>query len=141
MRVVWWLLLASCGDNLVPIAPYEARSGDRIKLRTFVYDDGTRQWDPQQFHDAARDERCAPQPWSDGAKYCTPTAMPTVYRDALCTDELGRWLVTQPAPSYFYREFALLGTETISRVYRRGDSTPPPERVFQLTRGSCVETQ
>ncbi len=129
-----------CGDNAIPHDRFEARSGDRIKLRWYAYDDGTRQWDPLAFQDTARDERCTVQRWSDGYTYCTPTAMPTVYSDPACTDEMGRWLATQQPPSYFFREYSLIGEDVVSRIYRRADGRSAPETTYELDHGNCVAT-
>lgn len=141
MRWVPLLLLFGCGDNTLQHDAYQARSGERIALRTFAYDDGTKQWDPTTFYDRERMERCTIQRWSDGNTYCTPPAVPTVYSVPNCVEgEIGRWLATQPAPEHFYREFTLIGGEVISRVFRRISEMAPPQFTYEIMNGRCVQT-
>ncbi|HLL22366.1 MAG TPA: hypothetical protein VK427_09555, partial [Kofleriaceae bacterium] len=141
MRWWWLLLLASCGDNTTTREPYEARSGDRIALRTFLYSDGTRQWDPTVYFDRERGERCTIQRWSDGNTYCTPPAVPTVYTEPTCVDgERGRWLSTQAPPTYFYREYTLIGGEVASRLFGNSGVVAAPAVTYELANGRCVET-
>lgn len=143
MRRLWLLLglTGACGDNTRPRDAHEARSGERIALRTFVYADGTRQWDPAAFFDRERMETCTVQRWADGYTYCTPPAVPTVYSEPNCVDgELGRWLATQPAPNHFFREYTLIGGEVITRVFRRIGEVAPPATTYEITAGQCRET-
>jgi hypothetical protein len=142
MRRALLLLLASCGDNTIPHAAFEARSGSRIGLEIYAYEDGTRQWDPHVFVDRERDEPCTVARWSDGYTYCTPKSFETVYAEEGCVQgELGRWLASEPAPAYFFREFSLPTGEAISRLFRRGDAVAAPAKTYEITNGQCVETQ
>lgn len=135
------LLLASCGDNTIPHAAYEARGGSRIQLEIYAYDDGTRQWDPSVFVDRERGEQCTVARWSDGYTYCTPPSFPTVYSDAGCVDgELGRWLQTGEPPAYFFREHTLPTGEAVSRLFSRGEVVAAPAKTYEITNGRCVET-
>jgi hypothetical protein len=141
MRFVVVLLLASCGDNTIPQSELDARSGSRIQLEIYAYQDGTRQWDPNVFVDRERGEQCTVARWSDGFTYCTPSSFPTVYASEGCVEgELGRWLATEAPPAYFFREFTLPTGEAISRLFRSGQPVVAPAATYEITNGQCVET-
>ena len=141
MRALALLAVVACGDNTSVRVPYEATSGDRIQLLTYTYSDGTKQRDANVFLDRARQEHCGVQRWSDGNTYCTPTAHPTVYTDPGCVDgEVGRWLASEIARHYFYREYTLNNGEVISRLFARGQEIDAPLMTYELANGRCVAT-
>jgi hypothetical protein len=64
-----------------------AHSGTRLKLRYWVFADGTKQWNT--FYDAERKETCSSQSgWPDGNTYCTPSAAGVVYSDTACSQKV-----------------------------------------------------
>jgi hypothetical protein len=70
MRWMPLLLLLGCSDS---IGPYELRSGSRLELRYWHYEDGTRQWDSSVYFDRVLDTECALQQRSYGPTFCAPT--------------------------------------------------------------------
>lgn len=140
-RVAWPALLAvvACGDNVAGSG--EPRSGARLRIAHYVYDDGTRQPETAWFYDADRDERCAERRWSDGNAYCTPAAGDTVYTSADCTTLLGR-IATRGAlpaerPRYAARPYWIDGRWRPSRLFVLGEQTTPPAQVWELRDGVC----
>jgi hypothetical protein len=129
--------LVACGDNLAPETA-DPRSGSRLELQYFEYEDGTRQLADRGFFDAARDEPCRSLQWSDGFTYCTPDAHPAIYTNADCTLELGRVPVDRAAASYFLHTFHVGGDFMPSRLYRRGAAAPPPAGAYQLRDDGCT---
>jgi hypothetical protein len=104
-RGPWALvLLVACGDNLADVDD-GARSGARLALRWYEFEDGSRQWEAQPgvrfeagvahasevYFDRVRDEMCAAQPWLDGIVRCTPEVEMIdnkLFRDPQCTSRV-----------------------------------------------------
>jgi hypothetical protein len=129
--------LVACGDNLAPDTA-DPRSGSRLQLQYFEYEDGTRQLADRGFFDAARDEPCRSLQWSDGFTYCTPEAHPAIYTNADCTLELGRVPVESVPASYFLHRFHVAGDFMPSRLYRRAAAAPAPAGAYELRDDGCA---
>lgn len=142
--LVWLAACAACGDNLTPELG-DARSGSRLKLERYVFDDGSTAIEPASFHDAVRDERCTAQRWSDGHSYCTPSVRTheTVYATDACLSMLGR-VDALPTPdyepAYFQRRFYLNGEWLPSRLFHAGPRTSIPSETWILRDGICIGT-
>lgn len=135
MRGVWLVvaLCASigCGDN----ARAQPRSGSRIALRAYRYEDGARQLVRGHYFDRERVEECVPQRWADGSRYCTPLAAETVFADAQCLTRVARLPVDSVAAYAVDRHENGL----IARIYRLGDPFVSSSRFFwQLRNGKCL---
>jgi hypothetical protein len=126
--------LIGCGDNLGD--PHEGLSGSRIRIERYVFDDGTRLPITRSFHDAARDERCAPRTWSDGSTYCTPATSELAYRDGYCTMPVGR-IATGTTPSYFVRYFRSSTKAWISHLYPAAGKLSIPEYYSLADGATC----
>jgi hypothetical protein len=94
MRWSWFLglalMVAPCACEAEGTS-VPARSGQRLKLYWYVFDDGTRQVDPDRFFDVVRQERCMPEAWTGGETLCTPIIGPYIlgpptFLAADCTD-------------------------------------------------------
>nr|MBA3500197.1 hypothetical protein [Deltaproteobacteria bacterium] len=70
MRWLPLLLLLGCSES---IGPYELRSGSRLELRYWHYEDGTRQWDPNVYFDRVLETECALHQRAYGPTFCEPT--------------------------------------------------------------------
>jgi hypothetical protein len=70
MRWLSLLLLLGCSES---IGPYELRSGSRLELRYWHYEDGTRQWDSGVYFDRVLEKECALHQRSYGPTFCEPT--------------------------------------------------------------------
>lgn len=121
MRWVVLLLLASCGSA----DPHELRDGDRLRLTHWVYEDGTRQWDPSTFFDMEIETECQRAVWSDGHTYCTPVATAIAYADASCSSPVGRVPRGAPRPYSFLRAFSLNSIKRPSRMFRPTSDREP----------------
>lgn len=130
------LAVAGCGDNLAD--PGTPRSGSRLKLAWYEYEDGTRELETAWYYDAELDEHCTPTAWSDGQRYCKPPTDDAVYVTDTCTRSLGRTARgATPAP-FFATRFHLQDQSLPSRVFRRGAATLPPATVWQKHSYGCV---
>jgi hypothetical protein len=133
LRLAMIAVLAACGDNATETSV--PQSGSRLRLVTYVYTDGAREWDPQVFFDRALAARCSIRLFSDGARYCMPEQAGgrTVFVNATCSRAVGTVAPDAAAPPYFIRYFSLGGDSTPSRVYRAHAATAAPLEVwFQL---------
>lgn len=128
-----------CGDDLHPAGdgPFTARSGARLTLQKYRYDDGTELAVSGEFYDTGLHTRCAPQPWSDGAVRCVPVADDAEYTDPACTMRIGlaRTIVK---PSYFVAPDTAAGGAVATRVFRAGAATPPIASYYTLAGGACT---
>lgn len=138
-RLPFALLLAvtACGED-VALDPGVARSGSRLALYRYVYDQATDEVETRWFHDRVRDERCTPRRWSDGVTYCTPDAAEAVYITADCTQLHARAPEGAPAPVYGLRHYWLERTWHPSRLYRVVGPTRPAEMYWELRDGACL---
>ena len=120
MRWLSLLLLLGCSES---IGPYDLRSGSRLELRYWHYEDGTRQWDPSVYYDRALEKECALHQRSYGPTYCEPTD-----GQKLSDDELVR--VFRHTPIGDGRvQVSMLTTE---------DGMQAPGRMFDsVTEGEC----
>src|SRR5690349_20806897 len=114
MRFVVVLLLASCGGDS------RLADGARLRLHYWTYEDGVRVWDPTTYFDTHLGADCQPRIWSDGHTYCTPNAPVVSFRDAACSEPVGR-VPEGDAPRAFVREFAMASERRPSRMYRATD--------------------
>jgi hypothetical protein len=137
VRVVLLLSIAACGDDLDVRDPHSAFSGSRLRVMHHVFEDGTRQLETTWLHDAERDEDCAPEVWSDGARYCTPPSAPAVFVDGACTTLAGK-ATPDTTPAYFRREYVLRGDPLPSRLYEPTEWVAAPSLVWQLLDGQCI---
>lgn len=139
-----WLIaggvaLAGCGGGDDPPGdPIEARSGARIKLRRYVYEDGASTRERDLFYDAERAEDCRPTRWSDGITRCTPANWDLAYADADCTAEIGRDPDSRGAARYFRRNFRISGQTTISKLFVAGAQLPRPAQIWVVIDGVCT---
>jgi hypothetical protein len=145
-RVValWILVLAACGDNAAPDED-GARSGTRLKITDWVFEDGTRQWD--DFYDTQRHEHCDFnwEPWTDGYIYCVPSATAAVhYADAACTQPVitdAPDVATGAPPAYgLVLEGGPCGFQTFtpSHLYARGNKLTLTRYFGWDSDGRCV---
>jgi len=131
--------LGGCGDDLHPAsqALFTARSGARLALQKYRYDDGTELAVSTEFYDGGLHTRCAAQPWRDGAVRCVPVADDAEYADAACTMPigLGRSIAK---PSYFVAPDSAAGGAVATRVFRAGAAAPPITAYYTLAGGACT---
>jgi hypothetical protein len=136
MRLVALLLaLAACGDNLPDSG--DPRSGARLKLGWWVYEDGTRQRETSWYYDAVLGVRCMPATFSDGVRYCGPDSDEAVYTSDTCTQALGRVPVGSTPRLYATTRFYLNGEPEPSRVFRAGAPTFVPGGVWEKHHNGC----
>ena len=134
MRWVSLLLLLGCGDG----DPYELRDGWRLELRYWAYEDGTRQWDPTTFFDAAFRLECRLARWSDGHTYCTPVSSPVAYADSTCNAPVGYVRNGTDVPAAFRRDFVMASEQLPSRLYWRGAERTPLAQYWRFEGNNCV---
>ncbi|MBA3396056.1 MAG: hypothetical protein H0T89_25730 [Deltaproteobacteria bacterium] len=130
-------VLAGCGDNLPPdIAP---KSGTRIKLGWYVFDDGARQLERPVLHDTFLDFTCRPTQFSDGASYCMPIdPAPIGYHDENCTMPVGYQPRGNPPPAFLVQTFAIGGQGRPSRLYRKGLAHGPLATFYAKAGSECA---
>ncbi|HEY4180199.1 MAG TPA: hypothetical protein VGM90_25325 [Kofleriaceae bacterium] len=134
------LILVACGDNAEPPISATPRSGSRLRLLDESWDDLTR-LRSDALYDADRNETCEPTEWSDGRRYCSPSASTAIgFSDAACTHPVALWstLSPFPVPAYFRQQFFAAGSPTTSRLYQRGDRTDAPGEVYARLPGGCM---
>ncbi len=131
--------LGGCGDDLHPAgdAMFTARSGARLTLQKYRYDDGTELAVSSEFYDTELHTRCAPQPWTDGAVRCVPVADDAEYTDPGCTMRIGLGR-TIPKPSYFVAPDTAAGGAAAPRVFRAGAAAPRIAQYYTLAGGACA---
>lgn len=139
---------ASCGDDLPP-PPGLVQSGARLAVAWHVLDDGGARV-PAGLVDRALAAPCAPEPWSDGATYCTPadtTGTEVVFLDDACAGPVGQLLAgddgVPPVPRYFVRHYEVgpagARERRPSRLYRAGTALlDEPTQVWVLDAGVCA---
>jgi hypothetical protein len=128
MRFVVVLLLASCGSG-----DRALEDGDRLHLRYWAYEDGTKQWDPTTYFDTALDAECRPLPWSDGLTYCTPDTLEVAYRDDACAKPVGF-----AEGRTFVRKFTMASERRPSRMYRATDHHVGLDAYWMFDGTACV---
>src|SRR5512143_1483814 len=138
--VVGFLVLVGCGDNLADLND-GARSGIRLKLDWYDYDDGPRHWaQGEVYFDADRDEECKPLEWDDGATYCTPVAFPRdgyePYADAGCTELLAERADVAP---YLSERVDACGMARPAHLYPIRDPVDLDRYWVSLGDGTCQE--
>jgi hypothetical protein len=127
----------ACGDNIVIDDRFEAASGARMKLVGYIYEDGTRQWEPQQLSDTALHVRCTPERWIDGVTRCVPIADDAVYTDAACTMVAGRARMAGEPRVFVQREW-VDDAFVAAHVYRAGEIAAELIDVYYVRRdGAC----
>jgi len=128
-------LLVACGrigfDPLPSPAP--DHSGARLKVVSWRFADGGSI--PYGLYDSERDERCALEPWDDGATYCSPTNTATAgFLDGSCTQPVAANI--DPAcddPAYV----AVFGPLGQTGLYELGSAVAGTE-VYQLFGSACT---
>lgn len=132
------LAIAGCGDNPPGDAPFVAVSGERLALYWYGYNDGTRTPENAEFYDKVQHARCRPQRWFDGVLRCVPLADEAGYRDAACTEPIGRAL-TIGAPTHFLEYGIIDDVSRPLRVHVAGERTMIPTRYYRRQRlgGAC----
>jgi hypothetical protein len=128
-----------CGDDLHPAGEdlFTARSGARLTLQKYRYDDGTELAVSTEFYDTGLHTRCALQPWRDGALRCVPEADDAEYADAACAMPIGLGR-TIAKPSYFVAPDTAAGYAVATRVFRAGATTPPIAQYYMRAAGACT---
>jgi hypothetical protein len=139
-----WLVitaLVACGDNFAD--PAEPRSGSRLKLHYFQYEDGTLELARDHgFFDVEREERCWPVQFSDGFTYCAPidvrgAVARTIFTSSDCTAQLGELSRDAPELDHVVHEF-WVGDEFLpSSLFRIGSIVGQPARRYELRDGAC----
>lgn len=138
--VVAFLVLVGCGDNLADESD-GARSGIRLKLNWYDYDDGPRHWAPGEvYFDSGRNEDCKPVEWDDGGTYCTPETFPRdayePYADAGCTDLLAERADVAP---YLSERVAACGRARPAHLYPIREPIDLDRYWVKLSDGTCQE--
>lgn len=137
IRVALCLALAACGDNLARDLEIEPISGSRLQLTWALYDDGSRQLDPDAFYDVRIHARCTPRRWIDDVVRCVPDADDAVFRDSGCTVAVGR-VRTIEKPTHFLH-YELRGTDWVpARVFRAGLEKVELALHWKLLGGTCT---
>jgi hypothetical protein len=129
------LAIGACGDNEGD--PAKPRSGSRLALTWWQFEDGTRQREVGAYYDRELDIRCSSAEWSDGHHYCAPAADEAVYVNDGCTRALGRTPTSAAPREVFTTRFYLLGRGLPSRVFRRGSTTFAPVGVWEKHDNGC----
>jgi len=131
--------LAGCGDDLRSAGdgPFPARSGARLTLQTYRYDDGTELSVSTEFYDTALHTRCAPGVWPDGAVRCVPVADDAEYTDPACTLPIGLGR-TITKPSFFVAPDTAAGGAVATRVFRAGAATSSIAQYYTVAGGACT---
>jgi hypothetical protein len=131
--------LTGCGDDLHVAGDggFAARSGARLTLQKYRYDDGTELAVSSEFYDTALHTRCAPQPWRDGALRCVPVADDAEYTDPGCTLPIGL-ARTIARPTYFVALDTAAGGAVATRVFHADAAAPPITQYYALTGGVCT---
>lgn len=133
------VVLAGCGDDLHPAADatFAARSGTRLTLQTYRYDDGTELAVSTEFYDTELHTRCAAQAWPDGAVRCVPVADDAEYVDAACTRRIGLGRTIEK-PSFFVAPDTTDGNAPAPRVFRAGAAIASIAQYYTLAGGVCT---
>jgi hypothetical protein len=128
-----------CGDDLHAAgdSAFAARSGARLTLQKYRYDDGTELAVSSEFYDTALHTRCIPQPWLDGVERCVPSADDAEYTDPGCTLRIGLGR-TIAKPTYFVAPDTAAGGAVATRVFRAGAAASPIAQYYALTAGVCT---
>lgn len=129
----------ACSEDVSPVPP---RSGSRLRLVDYVFEDGSRAAVRATFFDDALKERCRPTEFSDGERYCMPEAAAgdVVFGDGRCTQPRGYLAAGQLAPSYFIGHFASVAALP-TRIYRAGQQIVAPTLVWRRTDSTCVASE
>ncbi|HEX3766004.1 MAG TPA: hypothetical protein VHW23_45220 [Kofleriaceae bacterium] len=131
--------LAGCGDDLHPVedGSFAARSGARLTLQKYRYDDGTELAVSTEFYDTQLHTRCTPQAWPDGAVRCAPSADDAEYADPACTMRIGLGRTIEK-PTFFVAPDTAAGGAVATRVFRAGAAIPPVAQYYTLAAGVCT---
>lgn len=131
--------LTGCGDDLHAArdGAFAPRSGARLTLQRYRYDDGTELAVSSEFYDTALHTRCAPQPWRDGALRCVPVVDDAEYTDAGCTLPIGL-ARTIAKPTYFVAPDTAAGGAAATRVFHADAAALPITHYYTLTGGVCT---
>jgi hypothetical protein len=129
------LLVGACRDDSVdPRAP---RSGERIKLVHYEYEDGTIERERGFFYDNELGALCYEETWSDGARYCTPRTSEAMYTNDRCSQMLG--VVTgSSVPRFVATYYFLQNKPLVSSLFRIGQPTLAPSLVWRMTELGCA---
>jgi hypothetical protein len=130
-----------CGDNVRE--PASVQSGSRLKLARYVYPGGAHELELDWYFDAELQQRCRPQLWSDGFRYCGPAADEAVFIDDACTRALGRTLRGLQPARYFTTTFQLTVDSPAqpSRIFHRGAPADAPVTIWRNGLGGCLPAE
>ncbi len=111
-------------------------SGSRLKVRTLIGEDGSRQ--PAGWYDTQLETECSWRTASDGQTRCLPIAIPTIYfADAACMQPIAQ-LPCQSSPSYI-EAMSSQCDQLGPGIFASGSPIADPENVFRLSpvTGEC----
>jgi hypothetical protein len=128
-----------CGDDLrgPGDGAFTSRSGARLALQKYRYDDGTELAVSGEFYDTALHTRCTPQPWRDGAQRCVPAADDAEYTDPGCTMRIGL-ARTITVPTYFVAPDTAAAGAVATRVFHADAAAPAITQYYTLAGGVCT---
>jgi hypothetical protein len=135
------LVLAACGDNLDRDSELAPRSGTRLKLQQYRYQDGTLQADTSAFYDTSLHAMCAPRAWADGELRCVPDVPVTDearFSDSECTTAFGVADSPVRRPTHFLGFDTVDGNKTPARIYRVNGTTDPVDSYYLLRDDECL---
>lgn len=129
-------IASSCGDDRTALEVFEPRSGTRLAIEQYQFDDGTQLVAPGAFYDRRLHARCTPKPWIDGVVRCVPDADPAFYRDATCMTPIGVG-TTIKFPTHFIATDTQDDTTLPARIFAAATPTDAIAQAFYRADGAC----
>jgi hypothetical protein len=116
------------------------KSGTRLKQKWFDFGGAKT---PAGIFDKKRNEDCAPTTWSDNKVYCTPKTGAVVFKDASCSNAIGKAPLSDCAvdlPPYFADTEQVHCDSRPRRIYPRGPKleTTPSTEYYRDQDGHCT---
>ncbi len=137
-RAALLVLLAACGDQIAGDNVLEPTSGTRLKLEWYLYEDGTRQVEPDTFYDTVLHARCEPRPYADGTTRCLPFVDEALYIDETCENVVGRGTtLDRTEPTHFIGYDRIDGELLPARVYAALAPREPIREYYEVRDGAC----
>lgn len=139
-RALVFIALAACGDNLELESELTPRSGTRLQLQQYRYEDGTLQADTSAFYDTSLHATCTPQVWADGELRCVPEVPVTDearFSDRECTTAFGVADLPVKRPTHFLGYDFPDDIQTPTRIYRVNARIDPVDSYYLLRDGEC----
>ncbi len=127
---------AGCGDDRSVLEVFEPRSGTRLSIEQYQFDDGTRLVEPGAFYDRRLHARCTPKTWIDGVVRCVPDAEAALYRDAACTMPIGIGSAIK-FPTHFIATERRDGGTLPARIFAAAAPTDAVTQAFYRADGEC----